>query len=133
MKKLFIIAIIMLVAMQLSACTIKSNPPTPTLVATFTPTGVPVVTTPPAVISTTSVTPSSTPIPTASPVPKLTVQEVKLKIDSGSVFVLVDVRSKADYDKSHIVGAVSIPIQELPTRYIEIPTESEIIVYSACT
>jgi flagellar basal body-associated protein FliL len=143
MKKLFIVAIITVIVIQLSACTIK---PIPLTQATpFEPTIVPAAITPPGVISTNSITPNSTsstspkyqqtpaPTQTTSPIPNLTVEEVKQKMDSGSIFVLMDVRSKADYDKSHIVGAVSIPIEDLSRRYTEISQESEIIIYGACT
>jgi hypothetical protein len=108
MIKLLLIMIVMAIAVQLLACTVEPILPT-------------------------QATPESTPIQTALTVPKVTVEEVKQKMDSGFIFILVDVRSKTDYDKGHIVRAVSIPIQALPGRYTEISQESEIIVYGACT
>jgi Rhodanese-like domain len=143
MIKVFIVIIVVLLAVQLLACTTK-----PILMVqstTFEPTTVPAATTLPGVNSSNSETLNSTsstnpnyqptpaPTQTTSPIPNLTVEQVKNKMENGSIFVLIDVRSKADYDKSHIVGAVSIPIQELDTRYTEISQESEIIVYGACT
>jgi hypothetical protein len=86
----------------------------------------------------TPVLPSSPPAtstlkPDNSTVPKKTAAEVKLMIDSGQTLVLLDVRSKVLYEKSHIIGALSIPFQDLPVRYNELAPASEIIVYSACT
>jgi hypothetical protein len=76
---------------------------------------------------------TSTLKPDNSTVPKKSAAEVKLMIDSGQALVLLDVRSKVLYEKSHIIGALSIPFQDLPVRYNELPPGSEIIVYSACT
>jgi len=45
---------------------------------------------------------------------------------------LIDVRPKANYEKEHIPGAISIPFEEIFTRYAEIPIGSRVIVYSDC-
>jgi 3-mercaptopyruvate sulfurtransferase SseA len=63
-------------------------------------------------------------------VPRVSVQEAKDKMDSGQA-VLIDVRSKASYDASHAVGAISIPEEEIRSRLGELPREQEIILY--CT
>jgi rhodanese-related sulfurtransferase len=41
----------------------------------------------------------------------------------------VDVRSPALYDRSHIPGATSVPIQELARRLGEIPRDKPVVVY----
>jgi hypothetical protein len=64
---------------------------------------------------------------------KISVDGVKQKLDSGAGFILVDVRSRVDYDRNHIKGALSIPLQELDSRYKEISSVAEVIVYAACT
>jgi hypothetical protein len=63
-------------------------------------------------------------------VPRISLDETKSKLESGQV-VLVDVRSKNSYDKSHAVGAVSIPEDELGSRLNELPRDKEIVLY--CT
>src|SRR5947209_20550704 len=43
--------------------------------------------------------------------------------------VLIDVRDKEDYQRGHIKGAVSMPIEEIDKRYRELPTDKEIVTY----
>lgn len=63
--------------------------------------------------------------------PRITAQAVKEKTGKGVDVVIVDVRSKANYDQSHIVNAISIPLGELEERDKELRQESAIITY--CT
>jgi rhodanese-related sulfurtransferase len=63
-------------------------------------------------------------------VPRISLDETKSKLDNGQA-VLVDVRSKSSYDKSHAVGAISIPEQEINSRLNELPRDQEIVLY--CT
>ena len=63
-------------------------------------------------------------------VTRLNVVEVKERLDSGSDIVVVDVRSKEEYDAGHIAGAISIPwTQDMDARYLELPRDKEIITY----
>ncbi|MGA2332613.1 MAG: rhodanese-like domain-containing protein [Syntrophales bacterium] len=66
-------------------------------------------------------------------VPRITVQELKAKIDRGEDLVIVDVRTGKDYEgsKIKIKGAVRIPIVQIEERYRELPRDKEIILY--CT
>ena len=57
---------------------------------------------------------------------------LKKKIDDGNSIVLVDVRATDRYDTSHIDKAISIPYNDIPDRYDEIPQNGEIIVYTSC-
>ncbi len=43
--------------------------------------------------------------------------------------VIVDVRSSDEYAEAHIPNAISMPMQELETRYRELSPEDEIIIY----
>jgi hypothetical protein len=63
-------------------------------------------------------------------VPRVSLQEAQDKLAQGQA-VLVDVRSKTSYDKSHAEGAISIPEGEMGTRKNELPRDKEIILY--CT
>jgi hypothetical protein len=63
-------------------------------------------------------------------VPRVSLQEAQDKLAQGQA-VLVDVRSKASYDKSHAEGAISIPEGEIGARKDELPRDKDIILY--CT
>lgn len=45
--------------------------------------------------------------------------------------VIVDVRDREFYDQSHMAGAISIPLNELPARLDELPQDRQILTY--CT
>lgn len=58
----------------------------------------------------------------------ISVQEAKVMIDSGDVFIL-DVRTQEEYDAGHIRGSTLIPVQVIETRLNEIPKDRKILVY----
>jgi PGF-CTERM protein len=63
---------------------------------------------------------------------KIAVDEANRLIDSESDdIILLDVRSKEEYDAGHIEGALSVPISELSNRTEELNTSKKIVVYSA--
>ena len=66
-------------------------------------------------------------------VPRITVQELKAKMDKGEDLVIIDVRTGEDYAGSRIKikGAVRIPIVQMEERYKELPKDKQIITY--CT
>ncbi len=65
-------------------------------------------------------------------VTKVSVYELKQKLEKEENVVLLDVRQESSFDTGHIEGAISIPIAELSHRYQEIPLGLEVIVYSKC-
>ena len=67
-----------------------------------------------------------------SPVPKVSIEEAKSILDTGDNVVMVDIRSKVQFERSHIDGAVSIPIDGLADRYNEIDPEAQVLVYASC-
>jgi hypothetical protein len=72
-------------------------------------------------------TPPSAP-DSGSAVPRISLEQLKEKLDAGADIVIVDVRSKGDFDEGHISGTVSIPWQrEMETRYTELPRDKEVI------
>jgi hypothetical protein len=78
------------------------------------PTSVPItIPSSPTATSNTSALP--TPKAKISPddVPRITTSELKQKIDSGARMLIVDVRSKEEYDIDHISGSVSVPIGDI--------------------
>lgn len=61
--------------------------------------------------------------------PRISLVQLKEKMDAGVDLVIVDVRSKEDFDEGHIAGAVSIPWEEMEARYTELPRDKEIVTY----
>jgi uncharacterized membrane protein YdjX (TVP38/TMEM64 family)/rhodanese-related sulfurtransferase len=67
--------------------------------------------------------------------PMLAVDEIKRRLDAGEKFVLLDVRSAADFagEKGHIAGALNIPLEELAARQGELESRREQPVLLVCT
>jgi phage shock protein E len=62
-------------------------------------------------------------------IPRISVEEVKRRLDHGEGILLLDVRSREAYDQSHIKGALSLPGKEAETRFREVPTGRTIVCY----
>lgn len=58
----------------------------------------------------------------------MTIDQLIRKIRSGKVTIL-DVRPETEFKAGHIVNAISIPIDQLPSRLRELPKRNEIIAY----
>lgn len=61
---------------------------------------------------------------------RVSVEDAKAALDEGSA-VFLDVRSVESYEAGHIPGAISMPINEIPERYSELPVNAWIITYCA--
>lgn len=61
----------------------------------------------------------------------LTPKEVAVKIAKKEGIILLDVRTREEYNKGHLGGAINIPVDELHNRFSEIDKyiDKEIIVY----
>jgi hypothetical protein len=57
--------------------------------------------------------------------------EDAMKMVAANKAVYIDVRSKEQYDISHIKGAISIPLSELPNRWKDLPVGKFLITYCA--
>lgn len=71
-------------------------------------------------------TPAITELPPSSylpEVPRISIHEVKAKLDAGANILTIDSRPIEDYNESHIIGAVS------KTESIELEGYEEIITY----
>ncbi|MBI5492749.1 MAG: hypothetical protein HY893_07435 [Deltaproteobacteria bacterium] len=66
-------------------------------------------------------------------VPRITVQELKARLDRGEGITVVDVRSPGSYNSSkvRIKGAIRISPEEIRPRAYELPMGKEIVLY--CT
>lgn len=62
--------------------------------------------------------------------PRISLAEAKVRYDAGTA-IFVDVRDADSYAASHIPGALSIPLAELPLRLGELDPTDWIITY--CT
>ncbi len=77
-------------------------------------------------------TPTPPGVPDSGPdVPRVSLEQLKEKLDAGADIVIVDVRSEEEFAESHIPGAISIPWEEIEDRYPELPRDKEIITYCA--
>lgn len=64
-------------------------------------------------------------------VTRITLQELKSKLDNKSHVIIVDARGKNSFEQEHIKGAISMPVEEVEARYKELPKNKEIVFY--CT
>jgi 3-mercaptopyruvate sulfurtransferase SseA len=78
--------------------------------------------------------PTALPMPTHPipypEVPRISVKQAQEQLARGEI-LMVDVRSKASYDRLHIEGAVSIPEDQIESRLDELDRERSIVLY--CT
>jgi rhodanese-related sulfurtransferase/DNA-binding HxlR family transcriptional regulator len=58
----------------------------------------------------------------------LTINELSSRLDDPNIIIL-DVRPHLEYAQGHILGARSIPVDELESRLSELPPEQEIVAY----
>lgn len=52
-----------------------------------------------------------------------------MELMKNNQVTILDVRSQEEFNLGHILGAVNIPIDELPNRYNEVPTDKLIVTY----
>jgi hypothetical protein len=66
-------------------------------------------------------------------IPRITVQELKAKLDRGEHIIILDMRTGNDWARSKykIKGAIRMPINQLNRRSGEWPKDQEIVTY--CT
>ena len=78
--------------------------------------------------------PNSAPVAPAQAPPniirRVTVTEAQAMVERGEA-VIVDVRTKEQYDGGHIKGALSLPLGEAAARASELPKDKLLIFYCA--
>jgi hypothetical protein len=74
-------------------------------------------------ISATPATPA-----TVQQIERVSLDDAKAAFDTNKA-IFVDVRANDSYEISHISGAISIPLNDLPTRIDELDPKSWIITY----
>ena len=116
------IAGLLIAVLLLAACSSPATSP----VATATP--LPPTATPVA----RSPAPQGKRVPTnAAEVPRITPQALKSLLEGARYVVVIDTRSRDEYEKSHIPGAIQMLPSEIATRYGELPRGPKIVFYCA--
>ncbi len=64
-------------------------------------------------------------------VPRISIEELKSKMDAGEKILVVDSRLLTAYEKVHISGAVSLPLPDMAAPYPALVGYDEIVTY--CT
>ena len=60
---------------------------------------------------------------------EITPEEVKMKLDQGELFTLLDVREPWEFEAAHMVGAKLVPMGDVPSRaHQELDPEDHIVV-----
>lgn len=63
------------------------------------------------------------------PIQFIGVETLKKQMDNASPHLIIDVRRREGYDKSHLPGALSIPLRELPERLADVPRDIPLVLY----
>ena len=63
-----------------------------------------------------------------SAAPMITVEDAWHRYEGGTA-VFVDVRLHAQYERSHILGAISLPLMGLGARLRELPRDRSLVFY----
>lgn len=69
----------------------------------------------------------------ADGIPRISIQDLRGKMDRKEKIIILDVRTGEDYEASRykIPGAIRVPIDRLKEQAQEFPKETEIITYCA--
>jgi 3-mercaptopyruvate sulfurtransferase SseA len=86
---------------------------------------------PTQIVEPTSAPPASTPV-TEADVPRVTVTDAKAALDSAAA-VIVDVRSPAAFQMSHVAGAISIPLADIEANPTGLKLDKDQWIITYCT
>src|ERR1035437_9479581 len=59
----------------------------------------------------------------------ITAMEVKARLDAKQDFVLLDVRTPAEYEQERLAGSTLIPLGALRSRLGELPKDKDIVAF----
>ena len=68
---------------------------------------------------------------TKDEVPRISVEELKERIDSGEAIVIGDTRGQRPFELGHITGAIVITSTQVEALLDDLPLDQEIVLY--CT
>ena len=117
--KYWFILIALLVMVAFAACAPAQTPESPAAAI------------PPAADN---ITDNQTDVPAARPtpeesMPRISIGDLKQKMDSGADILIVDTRHKEEYDVDHIRGAVLAPMDDIIAGKWQPPAGKELILY----
>lgn len=70
------------------------------------------------------------PVPTSvEEVPRIDPDELQAQLAAGKDVIIVDARTREEFEGGHIAGAVSMPLDEVAQRYGELPKAGKIVFY----
>lgn len=69
---------------------------------------------------------------TEADVPRVTAEEAKAALDSGAA-IIVDVRDPAEYEKSHVAGAISIWLDDIEANPTGLDLDKDQWIITYCT
>jgi rhodanese-related sulfurtransferase len=61
----------------------------------------------------------------------ISAERLKLLIDAGEKFILIDLRPAKEFQEKRLAGSRSIPATELEKRLGEIPKSGRVVIYAA--
>jgi PBP1b-binding outer membrane lipoprotein LpoB len=64
-------------------------------------------------------------------IPRISIEELKRKMDNRSTMLIVDNRSQAEFDVDHIKGAICVPLADVAAGGWALPVDKELIFYCA--
>ena len=72
---------------------------------------------------------SPPPAPESEPIAinELTPHQLKARLDNSDSLIVVDMRQAWEYQAGHIPGATHMFIQDIPTRFQELPKDTDIV------
>ena len=70
--------------------------------------------------------------PSKATVQDITPEEAKERLDSDETIILVDVRTKEEFDSGHIEGAVLLPVDQIQQSAVEVLTDKDAIYFVYC-
>jgi rhodanese-related sulfurtransferase len=63
------------------------------------------------------------------PATYISVDELKTRLDGKERGVIIDVRTRPEYDALHIAGARSVPLRNMRERASEVPRSGLVVLY----
>lgn len=116
MKRILLIVLIIIVA---SACSAQQTESAPTSAPT-------------TILEPASTQPSGDLPLTEADVPRVTAEEAKAALESGAA-VIVDVRDPAQYEQSHVAGAISIWLDDIEANPTGLNLDKDQWIITYCT
>lgn len=70
--------------------------------------------------------------PVKATVKDITPEEAKERLDSDEAIILVDVRTKEEFDSGHIEGAVLLPVDQIQKNAAEVFPDKDAVYFVYC-